>query len=243
MSYQKQSAILNRVLLSTSTEISYTIEEPHHLNLAVRVYNVFFVDGLEGFRYETHSTFQNAKLITYICRRISKHISVKYFDLSGYYTIVLTERVKEPYKLSRIIFADLWSAHIINVNIISFENFTSSSVFTFFPYTADHCNNARPVLWDYFIDGHFTKNKPIFASKFANFHGCPLTLATYNVPPYVMLNRFPNGTASTELDGIEGLLYRTLSKKMNFQTVIFPDNRNFTAREYFDMVRLKYGNR
>lgn len=133
--------------------------------------------------------------------------------------------------------------HIINVNIISFENITSSPVFTFFPYTEDYCNDVRPVLWDYFIDGHFTKNKPIFASKFENFHGCPLTLATYNVPPYVILNRFPNGTISSELDGIEGLLYRTLSKKMNFRIVIFPDSRNFTAREYFDKVRLTNGNR
>lgn len=67
LSYQKQSEILNRILLSTSTEISYTIEEPHRFKLAVRVYNVFFVDGLEGFRYEKDLFFQafygNAKLI------------------------------------------------------------------------------------------------------------------------------------------------------------------------------------
>lgn len=48
---QKQSEILNRILLSTSTEITYTIEEPERLKAAVRVFNLFFVDGLDGFRY------------------------------------------------------------------------------------------------------------------------------------------------------------------------------------------------
>lgn len=51
LSYQKQSEILNRILLSTSTEISYTIEEPGHLKAAARVFNLFFVDGLDGFGY------------------------------------------------------------------------------------------------------------------------------------------------------------------------------------------------
>lgn len=51
LAYQKQSEILNRVLLSTSTEIKYTIEEPGHLKKTVREFNLFFVDGLDGFGY------------------------------------------------------------------------------------------------------------------------------------------------------------------------------------------------
>lgn len=51
LSSQKQSEILNRVLRSTSTEIAYTVEEPHCFSQVVRVYNVFFIDGFDGFRY------------------------------------------------------------------------------------------------------------------------------------------------------------------------------------------------
>lgn len=62
LAYQKQSEILNRILVSTSTEITYTIEEPEHLKARVRVFNLFFVDGLDGFRYVNHSpTYAHAQ--------------------------------------------------------------------------------------------------------------------------------------------------------------------------------------
>lgn len=54
LAYQELSEILNRILLSTSTEITYTIEEPERLRAAARVFNLFFVDGLDGFRYVNH---------------------------------------------------------------------------------------------------------------------------------------------------------------------------------------------
>lgn len=176
--------------------------------------------------------YWNAELIIRICRRILEQISVKYFDLSGYYTIVLTENVTKPIRLSRRIFADLWAAHIINVNILWFKDISSSAVYTFFPYTKHHCDNVQPVLWDYFVDGHFTKNKSIFASKLDNFHGCPLALATHHAPPYVIIA----GTTTNDLDGIEGTLFKHVSSKLNFRTVIYPNTRNYSELIFFEMV-------
>lgn len=163
-------------------------------------------------------------------------LSVKYFDHSGFYTIVLTEHVKEPYELIQNIFADLWSLHIINVNVLSFESIESgTSVFTFFPYSERYCDEVRPVLWDYFTDEQFTLNKEIFATKLDNFHGCPITLATYNVPPYVILTKFANGT--TYANGIEGSLFTALSQKLNFRKTIIALNGTYLNSElYFNMV-------
>lgn len=130
---------------------------------------------------------------------------------AGYYTIVLTERTKEPHELVKSIFTDLWSLHIINVNILLFENVESgSSVFTFFPYAENYCDEVRPVLWDYFIDGHFTLKKEIFATKLDNFYA----------PPDVILTHFSNETTSPYMAGIEGILFRVLSRKLNFRPVI-----------------------
>lgn len=243
LAYQKQSEILNRILLLTSTEIAYSIEEPEYLKKAVRMFNLFFVDGLDGFRCAIQSEYLLFKHIHHdliqlnsIYRRIFQKLSVKYFDHSGYYTIVLTERMEEPYELIKSIFTDLWSLHIINVNILSFEDIESgSSVFTFFPYAEDYCDDIRPVLWDYFIDGHFTLNKDIFATKLTNFHGCPITLATYEIPPYVMLTHHPNRT--TTLDGIEGILFSVLSRRLNFRPVIITVPGKYLSTDmYFDMV-------
>lgn len=76
LAYQKQSEIINRILLSTSTEISYTIEEPERLLKAVREYNLFFIDGLEAFQYAQY---------TYLI--YSPEVKLKTFLISGEFSI------------------------------------------------------------------------------------------------------------------------------------------------------------
>lgn len=256
LAYQKQSEILNRITLSTSTEIAYTIENPESLKKAARVYNLFFVDGMNGFRYGTAILLKcdylnlsyDQNTLKWIHRRIFKELSTEYFDYSGYYTIVLTGHVEKTsaHQMIKSILTDLWSLHIINVNILSFENAESgASVFTFFPYSENHCDAVQPVLWDYYIDGHFTQNKDIFATKLDNFYGCPITLVTYNVPPYVILQQLPNGTTSPNMDGIEGILFLVLSHKLNFRTVLLTSSGKYAkASSNFEMVNLfefRYG--
>lgn len=174
-------------------------------------------------------------------RRIFEVLSVEYFNHAGYYTIVLTERVEEPEELIKSILTDLWSLHIINVNILSFKSFESGSyIFTFFPYSENYCDQVQPVLWDYFADGNFTMNKEIFATKLDNFYGCPITLGAYDFPPYIILTQFPNGTTSPITDGIEGILFRVLSQKMNFRTQIvhLMSGTYLSSEQYFDLVGL-----
>lgn len=174
----------------------------------------------------------------FICRRIFEEFSVKYFNKAGFYTIVLTERVEQPHEMIKSIFTDLWSRHVINANVLSFEDFGSgSSVYTFFPFSENHCDEIWPVLWDYFADGHFTRNKEIFATKLDNFHGCPITMGTYNLPPYMILTRHPNGTVSPRTDGIEGVLFQVLSQTMNFRPVVIEiKGKYLDSTLYFDMV-------
>lgn len=173
-------------------------------------------------------------------RRIFNEKSKNCFDHSGYYTIVLTQRTTEPYNLLKQIFQELWFLHIVNVNVLSFENADAgTSVFTFFPYSEEFCDDVRPVLWDYFVDDHFTLNDgALFARKLDNFHGCSLSMATFHSPPYMLLNGIENGTTPARLEGIEGLLFDVLAQKLNFRPVItilpgvFPN-----ASLYFDVVR------
>lgn len=59
-------------------------------------------------------------------------------------------------------------------------------MYTFFPYTAEHCENVLPIVYNEF-NGTFIQNVPIFPEKFQNLFRCPLKVATYNFPPFVML--------------------------------------------------------
>lgn len=132
--------------------------------------------------------------------------------------------------------------HVINVNVLTFENSESgTSVFTFFPYSENHCGVVRPVLWDYYTDGRFMNDSEVFVKKLDNFYGCPLTLGTYNIPPYVILRQYPNETIPPILQGFEGILFRVLSQKLNFRTVIIiAEGQYLNSLDNFEMVYFLY---
>lgn len=52
--YHRQSEILNRILSSTGTDLTYTLHEPSHINQTndkyLRVFNLFFVDNFDGYK-------------------------------------------------------------------------------------------------------------------------------------------------------------------------------------------------
>lgn len=96
-------------------------------------------------------------------------------------------------------------------------------MYTFFPYTAEHCEHVEPIVYDQFENGIFARNAPIFPAKFDNLFRCPLKIATYNYPPYVMLTERSN---DTYIDGIEGVVIRVISQRMNFTTIVIPSSLN-----------------
>lgn len=148
------------------------------------------------------------------------------YDYTGFYTIVLTEYGDDWQETVTRILKDCWSISIANVNIlIQTENNETISLYTFFPYTLNYCEHIEPIVHDYFINGTFVNNSPIFPDKFRNFFKCPIHLSTYQLPPFMMLSeQQPNGTYLT--GGIEGIMFNTMATHLNFTPIVVRSGYN-----------------
>lgn len=143
------------------------------------------------------------------------------YNYEGYYLIVL-----KNYNLSdfRTIFENLFRLHIINANIIvtSKENTEEVLFYTFFPFKEHGCSQINPILWNTFRNGNFTSNKLFYPKKLKNMNKCPVTIATFEKAPFILLSKNQNNYSLT---GIEGKLINFLSERMNFtQMIIIPNN-------------------
>lgn len=122
------------------------------------------------------------------------------------------------------ILEDCWSLYIANSIILTpTEDYETILMYTFFPYTREHCERSNAIVYDYFENGKFVRNASIFPEKFGNLFRCPLKIATYSYPPYIML---PERSNDTYIDGIEGVVLRVISQRLNFTTIIIPSSLN-----------------
>lgn len=145
------------------------------------------------------------------------------FDYTGYYTIVLTEH-NDDYQITKI-FEDFWSIYITNTNVlVPTDDYKTVLLYTYFPYTAVHCEKVVAVVQDYFENHNFTRNAPIFPDKMSNMHKCPVRVAMYHFEPFTMLKRQPN--ASYFIDGIEGIVFRVISQRLNFTPIVILSRTN-----------------
>lgn len=143
------------------------------------------------------------------------------FDYTGFYTIVLTESNDNQYQLIRKIFEDCWSLYISNINLLTLKNTEPTALqYTFYPYTIAHCEQVDPVIQNFFINAtsSFTLNTTMFPEKFRNFYKCPLILSTYNLAPHMLLTPQLNGSYFT--DGMDGIIFRVLSQRLNFTPIV-----------------------
>jgi hypothetical protein len=161
-----------------------------------RVFNIFLVDSYESFR------------------EIYVRMTPETFDYQGFYLIVFTiHRGTQRYEMHKM-FDDLWANYVINVNIVLKSNPKECHMFTYFPFTANYCEKVFPVLLNTFIsDKGFIRNVAHFPNKMSNMFECPITAATFELPPYVIF-REKNGNLGVW--GIEGALMKTLAQRMRF---------------------------
>lgn len=103
------------------------------------------------------------------------------------------------------------------------EDYEIILMYTFYPYTPEHCERVKPIVYDQFENETFVLNAAIFPEKFGNLYRCPLKIATYNFPPFVMLTERSN---DTYIDGIEGVVLRVISQRLNFTTIVIPSSFN-----------------
>lgn len=138
------------------------------------------------------------------------------YDYTGFYLIVLTKSQSDFLQNIQKIFRDLFSLYITNTILIisSTENLKEISLYNFFPFQKYGCGRVKPILWNKFKDGKYSLNRSFFPNKLRNMYGCPIRVVTFETPPYMILEKRPNN--SLEILGIEGILLRVLSNRMNF---------------------------
>lgn len=160
-------------------------------------------------------------------------MTVDAYNYAGFYTIVLTQYAKDSIETIRKIFADCWSLPIANaIVLIPSENYQSVYLFTFFPYTPEHCNYVEPIEYDHFKNGSFTHNKTIFPDKFQNFYKCPLIVQTV-VLPSVLKAPESNDTKG----GME--IFDDMKKYLNFSIIVhYRDNFDNTVNYRTFFLRL-----
>jgi Ligated ion channel L-glutamate- and glycine-binding site len=116
-------------------------------------------------------------------------------------------------------FDDLWENYMINVNIIQKvdQNPKECQMFTFFPYSKFYCEKVFPVLMNTFVaDKGFIKGEDHFPNKMSNMHQCPITVATFEIQPFVVLET-TKSDGSLQIGGFDGMLIQNLAEKMNFK--------------------------
>lgn len=141
------------------------------------------------------------------------------FNFNGYFIIALTNPSEDSQNTIKKILSCCWKLYIANVVIlIPTQNYDKILLYTFFPYSEEHCEQVKPILYNYFQNNSFELSLPHFPQKFMNFHQCPLLFSTNHNPPYMILSDGVNGTNYP--DGIESIFLRELSKRLNFDTVV-----------------------
>lgn len=188
---------IQEVVAGVDANVTISIEDHNHMIKVrrKRVFNVFFVDCYESFT------------------KIYQKLSTVVYDYQGFFIIVVTQ----PENNIKRIFEDLWCYYITNANVVALNshNLNEANIFTYFPFTDFHCEKVEPILYNiYTIESGFKLNLTYFPKKVSNLHGCPLSVATFHFPPFVLLSREDSGLI--KLDGIDGVLITLIARTLNF---------------------------
>lgn len=207
VNYERNLDTMNEILYQVQSEIVVQLEG--YLDFKAtnrkRVYNIFFVDS--------YGSLWN----------ILRLMSPFYFDYQGFYLIVLTTHSDEQYRIMMDTFENMWSEYIINVNIIWLapENDNEAIMYTYFPYTSFFCGRALPIQLNQFYFGKWLHaSTDFFPKKVSNMYGCPLKVATVFTAPFMIIQQLEDGKLRP--DGIDGVVLRVLSQRMNFSVDLIP---------------------
>ncbi|XP_065072764.1 uncharacterized protein LOC135697105 [Ochlerotatus camptorhynchus] len=195
--YDLISEILPRIELEILVQLE-TIQA-QVLNQS-RIHNVFFVDDYEAFG------------------QISDKMRIRTYDYTGYFLVIVTDSSENSFNTVQQIMDELWSHYAVNVAVLlTYKDAPGMAYYyTFFPFGKGYCEKVQPLLWKIFRDGRFENpSRQFYPEKMKNFYECSLKVATFDIPPFMMLVYGTNGKVS-HLDGIDGIVTRVLSQRLNF---------------------------
>lgn len=159
---------------------------------------------------------------------LTSPLHIATYPISRYFIILLSgcgSRV-DSMKIIKEMFEELWSMQIADV-ILMCRKSEAIELYTFYPYSKDHCNEVKPVLVTYGDD--------YFPRKNLDLHGCSLKVAAYKEAPH-----FINNTAV----GIDAEMVKFLSKALNFQldaeflTLSEANEAHYPDSDFFKKVHL-----
>ncbi|KAH8303148.1 hypothetical protein KR059_001647, partial [Drosophila kikkawai] len=159
--------------------------------------NLLLVDSYSGLQ-DTNITADNAD-----------------FDDPDYYFIFLQTRDAFIPEELRLILNHCLANFWLHCNVMVQTAQVDVLVYTYYPYTAARCQEAHPVLVNRFDGRPWLTNSSMFPDKLRQMHGCPLTVLTWHLPPFVELV-LDAASGLVRAEGFEIQLMRHLARQMNF---------------------------
>lgn len=149
------------------------------------------------------------------------------FEYSGFFTIVLTSIERNYVDPVRRILQDCWELYIVNVNVITYDatDYEKAFMYTYFPYTSEHCGKVNPIVYGVFWNETQLEGNQIFPEKVGNFYSCNLTIGTFSFPPYITFELQEN--SSYTFYGFEGILSKVLGQRLNFSLALKISNEGW----------------
>lgn len=195
----------NEVARNVSSAASFRVSDLDSLPDVVekRYYTVIFISD-----YETFPNFTRAVL------------SSDQFYFQGFYLVVMVEKFENQYEDMAKLFRHMWQCClIINLNVLMPSSSDDEvEMYTFYPFTSAYCGKAFPILTNRFINSTFTRPSENYfdVGKLKNLFGCPLKVATFNIPPLIFVSNRSDGRH--ELSGIDGELLKGNIKSFCWDT-------------------------
>ncbi|XP_030379263.1 uncharacterized protein LOC115627661 [Scaptodrosophila lebanonensis] len=137
------------------------------------------------------------------------------YDDSEYYFIFLQTRDAFISQELQLILDYCLQNYWLHCNVMIQTAQVEVLVYTYYPYTAQGCQMARPQLINRF-DGKRMLNEPMFPDKLRNMYGCEVVVLTWHMPPYVEL-WWDDKRGKLQARGFEMVLVQHLADSMNFR--------------------------
>lgn len=142
------------------------------------------------------------------------------FHLDQEFLIVVTKSTQNTTKTLHDIFSIILNVGLFNVNVlIENKQKTLWSLHFYRPYAHD-CYGFTVSEIGTFLPQNYSNLlnisvKNVFPSKKFKFHGCPLYVATFSFPPFVIVQQPSNESDQLIYDGIDIILVNHISKTLN----------------------------
>lgn len=166
-------------------------------------------------------------------RQILSGISQKGLRVSPpqYYLTIVTRFENTRDTFLNDLFVACFDRPIVRMNFLFPHNHSAWLMTTFEPFVKS-CNSLRQRDISLLTEQHYSLHGPlevIYPRTMKNFRQCPLIVAVFNTPPFIIITteKFGNIT-KTKYDGIDTRILEQLAKKFNFKLIYrqAPDKQN-----------------